>query len=180
MLDCDLQENMQGGSGVVITIGRKYGSGGKEIGQRLAQRLGIPCHDADLELRGGENEQFAAIRAMAAQGPCVIVGFCADHVLSGTEGLIRVFIHCDMDHRVERIVQQYGLPAGEAGREALRQDRERALLYGVHTRGKWADLSRYDLTVDSGPLGIAGTVELISQFVALKVMRRRSGGGGEP
>ena len=50
MLDCDLQENMQGGSGVVITIGRKYGSGGKEIGQRLAQRLGIPCHDADLEL----------------------------------------------------------------------------------------------------------------------------------
>lgn len=84
---------MQGGSGVVITIGRKYGSGGKEIGQRLAQRLGIPCHDADLELRGGENEQFAAIRAMAAQGPCVIVGFCADHVLSGTEGLIRVFIH---------------------------------------------------------------------------------------
>ena len=170
---------MQGGSGVVITIGRKYGSGGKEIGQRLAQRLGIPCHDADLELRGGENEQFAAIRAMAAQGPCVIVGFCADHVLSGTEGLIRVFIHCDMDHRVERIVQQYGLPAGEAGREALRLDRERARLYGVHTRGKWADLSRYDLTVDSGPLGIAGTVELLSQFVALKVMRRRSGGGGE-
>ena len=51
---------------MVITIGRKYGSGGKEIGQRLAQRLGIPCHDADLELRGGENEQFAAIRAMAA------------------------------------------------------------------------------------------------------------------
>ena len=41
MLDCDLQENMQGGSGVVITIGRKYGSGGKEIGPRLAQRLGI-------------------------------------------------------------------------------------------------------------------------------------------
>ena len=39
MLDCDLQENMQGGSGVVITIGRKYGSGGKEIGQRLAQRV---------------------------------------------------------------------------------------------------------------------------------------------
>ena len=72
-----------------------------------------------------------------------------------------------------------GLPAGEAGREALRQDRERARLYGVHTRGKWADLSRYDLTVDSGPLGIAGTVELLSQFVALKVMRRRSGGGGE-
>ena len=164
---------------MVITIGRKYGSGGKEIGQRLAQRLGIPCHDADLELVGGAAERFEAIRSMAAPGPCVIVGFCADHVLSGTEGLIRVFIHSDMAHRVERIVSQYGLSAGEAGREALRQDRERARRYGVHTKGKWADLSRYDLTVDSGPLGVSGTVELLSQFVALKVMRRR-GGGGEP
>ncbi len=165
---------------MVITIGRQYGSGGKEIGRRLARRLGILCYDADLILQQTDAEQsFQAIRSMAAQGPCVIVGFCADHVLSGTEGLIRVFIHSDMDHRVERIISQYGLGAGEAGREALRQDRERARLYGFHTKGKWADLSRYDLTVDSGTLGVADTVELISQFVALRVMRRRSSGGGE-
>ena len=42
---------------------------------------------------------------------------------------------------------------------------------------KWADLTHYDLTVDSGPLGISGTVELLNQFVALKVMRCRPGGG---
>ena len=95
-------------------------------------------------------------------------------------GLQHMFAMFGATILVPILVQQYGLPAGEAGREALRQDRERARLYGVHTRGKWADLSRYDLTVDSGPLGIAGTVELLSQFVALKVMRRRSGGGGEP
>ena len=115
----------------------------------------------------------AAIRAMAAQGPCVIVGFCADHVLSGTEGLIRVFLHSDIDHRVERIIRQYGLPEGEARRVALRQDRERSRRYGVCTGGKWADLAHYDLTVDCGPLGVEGTVELLSQFVALKVMRGR-------
>lgn len=158
---------------MVVTIGRKYGSGGKEIGRRLAGRLGIPCHDADLDLSGGEEERFAAIRELAAQGPCVIVGFCADHVLEGTPGLIRVFIHSDMAHRVARIVEQYGLSADEAQREAIRQDRERSRRYGVHTGGKWSELSRYDLTVDSGPLGVDGTVELLSQFVALKIMRRR-------
>lgn len=158
---------------MVITIGRKYGSGGKEIGQRLARRLGIPCHDADLDVDGDDGQRFAAIRAMAQAGPCVILGFCADHVLSGTEGLIRVFLHSDIDHRVERIVRQYGLSEGEARREALRQDRERSRRYGVCTGGKWADLARYDLTVDCGPLGVEGTVELLSQFVALKVMRGR-------
>lgn len=32
----------------VITIGREYGSGGHEIGARLAKRLGIPFYDKEL------------------------------------------------------------------------------------------------------------------------------------
>ena len=29
----------------VITIGREFGSGGREIGEHLAERLGVPCYD---------------------------------------------------------------------------------------------------------------------------------------
>ena len=32
----------------IITIGRQYGSGGREIGQRLAEKLGIKCYDSEL------------------------------------------------------------------------------------------------------------------------------------
>lgn len=32
----------------VITIGRQFGSGGHEIGERLAKDLGIPCYDREL------------------------------------------------------------------------------------------------------------------------------------
>ena len=32
----------------VITIGRQLGSGGKQIGEALSQRLGIPCYDKEL------------------------------------------------------------------------------------------------------------------------------------
>ena len=31
--------------GLVICIGRQYGSGGREIGEKLAERLGITCYD---------------------------------------------------------------------------------------------------------------------------------------
>lgn len=37
-----MKENM------IITIGRQYGSGGREIGKRLADALGIPCYDKEL------------------------------------------------------------------------------------------------------------------------------------
>ena len=32
----------------VITISREYGSGGRNIGKKIADRLGIPCYDAEL------------------------------------------------------------------------------------------------------------------------------------
>ena len=30
---------------LIICIGREYGSGGREIGEKLAERLGLPCYD---------------------------------------------------------------------------------------------------------------------------------------
>ena len=32
----------------VITISREFGSGGRELGLRLAEKLGIPFYDKDL------------------------------------------------------------------------------------------------------------------------------------
>lgn len=32
----------------IITIGREFGSGGKEIGMKLAEKLGIPCYDKEI------------------------------------------------------------------------------------------------------------------------------------
>ncbi len=35
-------------SNYIITIGREFGSGGLEIGQKLADKLGIKCYDKEL------------------------------------------------------------------------------------------------------------------------------------
>lgn len=48
----------------VITIAREFGSGGREIGVKLAERLGIPFYDKELlrlaSEQGGLNEEFMA------------------------------------------------------------------------------------------------------------------------
>ena len=33
---------------LIVTIGRQYGSGGSEIGKKLAQALGVHCYDKDI------------------------------------------------------------------------------------------------------------------------------------
>ena len=41
----------------VITIGREFGSGGHEIGMKLAEKLGIKCYDKELlELAAKESD----------------------------------------------------------------------------------------------------------------------------
>ena len=39
---------------VIITIGREYGSGGREIGEKLANLLEIPFYDKELLTRASE------------------------------------------------------------------------------------------------------------------------------
>ena len=43
----------------VITISREFGSGGRTIGKMVAERLGIPCYDAELIQKLAEESGFA-------------------------------------------------------------------------------------------------------------------------
>ncbi len=42
----------------IITIGRQYGSGGREIGERIAQHFGIPYYDKELLSRAAKESGF--------------------------------------------------------------------------------------------------------------------------
>ena len=39
---------------VIVTIGREFGSGGREIGIKLSEKLGIPFYDKELILHTAE------------------------------------------------------------------------------------------------------------------------------
>ena len=44
----------------VITISREFGSGGRTIGRKVAEKLGIPCYDAELVQKIAEESGYAA------------------------------------------------------------------------------------------------------------------------
>ena len=45
---------------LVITIGRQCGSGGRRIGQMLAEQLGIKCYDKEILNRAAKESGLAA------------------------------------------------------------------------------------------------------------------------
>ena len=43
----------------IITISREFGSGGRTIGKKLAEKLGIPCYDAEVVEKIAEESGYA-------------------------------------------------------------------------------------------------------------------------
>lgn len=52
---------------MIICIGRQYGSGGREVGEKLAKRLGVTCYDK-LLLKQAAKEGGERGRRFARRG----------------------------------------------------------------------------------------------------------------
>lgn len=198
---------------IIITIGRQNGSGGREIGKKLANKLGIPFYDKELiqmaakkcgidESIAKENEETATnsllyslstgaatiwnsgivvesdlpltdriyiaqseiIRKLASENSCVIVGRCADQVLKNNPNCINVFIHADLDFRVNRMTNLHNLTEERAVKQIKRMDKKRGNYYNYFTDKKWGDLKTYNITLDSSKLGIDLIVDILEKI----------------
>ena len=109
--------------------------------------------------------QFDTIKKIADEGPCVIVGRCADYALEGRDNVINLFIYADEDFRVRKIMEQYGMDENKARDNLVKKDKQRASYYNYYTNRKWGRAESYDLCINSAVLGIDGSVKLIKQFV---------------
>ena len=112
--------------------------------------------------------QFDAIKHLAEEGPCVMVGRCADYALAENKDCFSVFVHADMEHRIARITKLYNKSEKQARDMINKTDKSRASYYNYYTSKKWGDLKSYDLCIDSSMFGIDGTVELIKNAVSLR------------
>ena len=106
--------------------------------------------------------QFDAIRRIAEEGPCVIVGRCADRILKDRDDVLRVFIHADEEFRAHRIVEVYGeLEGADPYDRMLEKDKLREGYYERYTRTQWGDARNFHLTLNSGELGLDFCVKLL-------------------
>ena len=112
--------------------------------------------------------QFDAIRKLAEESSCIIVGRCADYVLEKHEGLVRVFIHGNLNDRMERVAEYDKITLPEAKTRITKSDKHRANYYNFYSGKKWGVAGTYDLCVNTSAIGYDNAVELIAKFVEMK------------
>ena len=198
----------------VITISRQFGSGGRTIGKKVAEKLGIPYYDKELVDQVAKESGFShefieeigeyasvtssflfniavsahpmglidtmsvsdklyvcqtnVIRDLAAKGPCVIVGRCADYILQDKAKCLKVFIHADMAFRAKRIVEVYGEREQSPEQRLRDKDKRRAAYHRFYTNMKWGYAQNYHITLDSGELGIDKCADIIADLYKSK------------
>ena len=201
-----------------ITINRLYGSGGRIMGKKLSQELGIPFYDEEIlkmaseesavgeqyfrlnDEKAGNNLFFRAvgglrtsleepsieddltspenlfrfqakrIRRVAEEQSCIIMGRCADFVLSaaGVENLVRLFVYADSTTCIRRVMEVDGVDTKEALRRVNRISRQRRDYYKYYTGRDWEDMENYDLPINTTRLELGPAVQLVKEYMKLR------------
>jgi len=111
--------------------------------------------------------QSGVIERIANERSAVIIGRCGFHILREHSNCVSIFLHADSAFRSEQIQDQYGVPKDYADKMIAQSDKERAIYCKTFTNTEWTDARNYDLSVDTGKIGIDKTVELILNFMKL-------------
>ena len=105
--------------------------------------------------------QFDTMRKLAEEGGGVFIGRCADHVFTDMPNVLNVFIHADMEFRAGRVMEWEGISREKTEAICRRGDKDRANYYNYYSDHDWGDSRYYDITINTGKLGIDKAVELI-------------------
>ena len=197
----------------VITITRQYGSGGREIGRKLAEAYDVPFYDNEIISRAAKETGFVeaaferaedkasnsllysiamgmnvfsnqeigfsglslddriflaqskVIRNVAEEGPCVIVGKCADYILKDHENVVNLFINATLDFRIKRAIEVDGIPQNKSAETVMKKDKSRANYYKYHSGERWDNVLNYDMAIRSDLCGIDGTVACLKAYL---------------
>lgn len=197
----------------VVTIGRQFGSAGREIGKKVAEYFDIKFYDRDLLTRAAKESgfceemiqnhderptnsflynlvmdtysfgynnssfvdmpishkvflaQFDTIKKIADEGPCVIVGRCADYALADRNNVVDIFIYGNESCKIKRIMEKYDLSESKARDMIIKKDKQRQSYYNYYSSKKWGRADSYDLCINSSVLGVDGTAKLITQYI---------------
>ena len=105
--------------------------------------------------------QSRAIRGLAHNGSCIIIGRLGDWVLRDNPHVLRVFIMSGRDFAIKQIVQRFNLTGEQAAKKIEQVNIGRANYYWKYTGRQWTDVNNYDLVINTDRIGIHGAVDMI-------------------
>ena len=122
---------------------------------------------ANLALQQALFEQeFAFIRDKADKGSSfVVVGRCADDILSDNPNCVRIFVLADQEFKLGRVMQAYSLNDRAAANRMRYEDKTRKTYHNYFCKYKWGDSRGYDLCINSGKLGLDKTVSVLIHYI---------------
>ena len=197
----------------VITIGREFGSGGRELGKRLAELLGFAYYDEEIISAIAERSALAEdyvqqvvekrivnyypitiastlavapedsvyainrsiyaaqteiLEEMAEKSDCVIVGRCADHILSDFHPF-RLFVYADMPTKIARCRAKgedgQDLTDKEMEKKIRAVDKARSQYYRYYTGSTPDDRLNYDLGINTSGLEVKAVANAVAALV---------------
>ncbi len=138
---------------------------GNMLLQMILQDYGAPLEKSLSPADALFVAQSRVIRRIAAEGPCVIVGRCADYILKDYPDVLKIFLHADMSSKAKRVTEQYGITPEKALPEIERINKSREEHYHHYTGNHWGDIRNYNLTFDTGRFGIDRVCAIIQSLV---------------
>lgn len=116
----------------------------------------------DRELFQAESQ---IIERIAKNTSSIIIGRCGSHILCEHPNHMSIFLHADMAFRKERIQTLYNVPKEAAEKMIQQSDTQRGQYHRKFTGKEWIDVRQYNLSMDTGKLGIENTIELILKHI---------------
>lgn len=136
----------------IITLSREFGSGGRELGKRLADYLNF------------------------AKGDCIVVGRGADTTLESYNPF-NLFVHADMAAKIKRCGnyadEKENLTEKEIQAKIRHIDQQRRQYYELCTGKQWGEKENYHLCINTTEMVIKEFVPSVAEYAKIWLERGR-------
>ena len=129
---------------------------------------------ANAEYNGQEQDQTShalfraqaeAIKRIASEESCVIVGRCGFDIFADHPNALKIFVHSSLDCRKRRIAAKYDISEHDAAAMIVDNDYSRELYTKTFTGRDWRDATNYDISLDVRKFGVNGAVDFLMNCI---------------
>ena len=111
------------------------------------------------------NYQAKVLRELALRESYVVIGRCADYILSDMQNVIKIFVHAPLSQCIDVVANKSPMTRGEIEQFILKTDAYRAQYYFHHTGRAWNDARNYDICLNTKGLTFEKSVDVLKNYI---------------
>lgn len=115
------------------------------------------------------NYQAKVLKELAEEESYIVIGRCGDYILQDRKNTISIYITADEEACITHEMERRVCSRKEAIKYIAKINKFRSDYYTYHTGKKWRNPDNYNLCINTSKLGYEKTVELIKNYVSMRV-----------